>query len=329
MTALVLRLPDIHKRWPFPIVYSRWEDTVSPETLAWLESLSILSAAHLRKYHEPVNFCHLTSMAYAHFADREQFRVACDMLNILFVVDDITDNMSAAEVRQMSVISLEGLRDWETPRPSMEHPVGELHRSFSERFRGVASSYLVDRFITNYELHLKAVVDEADERDRNVAQYQCASTYFLYRTKSRRVFLNDARVVRVERLGNDLLQSAITNVDSQDIVSFNVEQARNAPHNAVIVVMHEWGLSAQDALDFVGRWYCEAAEEFLEAMQDLPPCSVTIRTRVKAYFHAIGTWVTSNYEWGLRTRRYFPADHKPLENGWVVPLLEVDGETQT
>ncbi|KAF7373087.1 Terpene cyclase [Mycena sanguinolenta] len=274
---------------------------------------------------------------------------------MLFVVDDITDEMSAAEARRMSVISLDGLRNWEIPRPSGEHPAGEMHRrqgysrrlayyphpscdSFSARLHRVASSDVLARFIANYELYLKAVINEADERDRNVVR-PSFDTYLTLRRETGAVImcfdlllvpaeipdsiLNDARVARMERLGLDLI------CVGNDILSFNVEQARKATHNAVVVVMHEHGLSVQDAMDFVGRWYCQTVEEFLEAMRDVPPCdSVIIRTRVKMYFAGIANWVTCNYEWSLRSGRYFAADEDPLESGWVVPLLDIEGKTE-
>ncbi|KAJ6455159.1 isoprenoid synthase domain-containing protein [Mycena sanguinolenta] len=293
MTVSVLRLPDIHQRWPFPVAYNRWEDPVSAQTLAWLESLFILSPAELRKYHRRVNFCNFWLTAFY---------------------------------------------NWKTPRPSGEHPAGEMHRSFSERLHRVANSDVLVRFITKYELYLKAVINEADERDRNVVR-PTLDSYLTLRRETGAVpmcfdlllvpdeipqgVLNDPRVARVERLGLDLI------CVGNDILSFNVEQARGDTHNAVLVVMYERGLSAQDAMDFVGKWYCEAVDEFLEAMRDVPPCgSVIIRTRVKMYFAAIANWVTSNYEWSLRSGRYFAADQDPLENGWIVPLLGIDGKTE-
>jgi hypothetical protein len=110
---------------------------------------------------------------------------------------------------------------------------------------------------------------------------------------------------------------------SQDILSFNAEQARGDIHNAVIVVMQEQTLSIQDAMDFVGAWYRETVEEFCTAMRDLPPCrSVAMRNGVKMYVAAIANWVTSNYEWSLRSGRYFAVGQDPAEIGWVVPLME-------
>ncbi|KAF7332895.1 Terpene cyclase [Mycena venus] len=331
MTAPVLQLPDIHKRWPFPVACNRWENIVSAETLAWIESLSILSDSQMKKF-RATNFCNFASMAYAYFTDVHHFRVACDLVNLLFVVDDITDEVSAQEVGCIAKISLAALRNWQTPRPQGEHPAGEMHRSFSERLHRVACPQILDRFIINYELYFKAVAAEANERDHRKIRSSFDS-YLTLRRETGAVticfdlllipetipsdILRDSRVVRVENLGLDLI------CVGNDILSFNAEQARGDTHNAVIVVMQERELSIQEAMDFVGQWYQQTIEEFCAAMLDLPPCpSFTIRNRVKMYFAAIANWVTSNYEWSLRSGRYFHAGEDPLESGWVIPLLQ-------
>ncbi|KAF8160449.1 isoprenoid synthase domain-containing protein [Mycena galopus ATCC 62051] len=330
MTA-VLELPDIHKRWPFPVAYNRWEDTVSVETLAWIESLSILSDFQMEKF-RAINFCSFASMAYAYLTDVHHFRVACDMVNLLFVLDDITDELSAQEVGYIAEISLAAFRNRQTPRPLGEHPAGEMHRSFSERLHLIANPQIFDRFLVNYELYLKAVADEANERDHKRIRSSLDSYLTLRReTGAVRIsfdlllipeeipsdILRDSRLARVENLGFDIV------CVGNDILSFNVEQARGDTHNAVIVVMRERELSIQEAMDFVGQWYQQKIEDFYTAMQDLPPCpSVAIRNRVKMYFAAIANWITSNYEWSLRSGRYFPDGENPLESGWVVPLLQ-------
>ncbi|KAF7350097.1 Terpene cyclase [Mycena venus] len=331
MPVPVLVLPDIHERWPFPVAYNRWEDVVSGETLTWIESLSVLSGRDMNKL-RAVNFCKFASMAYAYFTDVHHFRVACDLVNLLFVLDDITDQLSAAEARFITAISLAAIRDRETPRPQGEHPVGEMHRSFSERLHFVVNPHVLGRFIANYEKYLEAIVDEASERDHKIV-HSSLDSYLTLRRATAAVtvcfdllliphdipqdILRDPRVARVESLGLDLVCVA------NDILSFNAEQARGDTHNAVTVVMHQRGLSIQGAMDFVGAWYQETAQEFYTAMRDLPPCgSVTIRNRVKMYFAAIANWVTSNYEWSLGSARYFPPGHDPVESGWIVPLLQ-------
>ena len=83
-------------------------------------------------------------------------------------------------------------------------------------------------------------------------------------------------------------------------------------------------------MDSVGRWYRDRVEDFCTAMRNLPLCSsLYTRNHVKMYATGIANWVTANYEWSLRSSRYFPAGQDPLRTNWVVPLIEaVPGVTQ-
>lgn len=105
----VLELPDIHERWPFPVTLNRWEDTISTESLAWIESLCILSAPELRKF-KAANYAGLTSIVYASVTDVHHYRAVCDLIHLLFIVDDLTDELSAVEVQGIAEISLDALR---------------------------------------------------------------------------------------------------------------------------------------------------------------------------------------------------------------------------
>ncbi|KAF7328550.1 Terpene cyclase [Mycena venus] len=327
MTAPVLKLPDIHERWPFPVLHNPWQDIVGAESLSWMESLSIMSGSQMKKF-RAANFDILASMAYAHMTDMHHFRVACDLLLVLFAFDDATDEQSGQEARRTAEISLDALRDWKTPRSQGEHPAGEMHRSFSERLSLVASPKVVDRFIASYEMYVTSVAKEAHDRDtirpslhsylemrRNTGAMKPSFDILLIPHEIPDDILNDPRLIHVETLGRDLVCIA------NDIFSFNVEQARGDIHNAVIVVMHERGLSMQQAMDFVGTWYRDTIEELWTAMRDVPLCgSIAIRNRVKMYFAAIANWVTGNHEWSLDCDRYFPMGRGSVESGMIVPL---------
>ncbi|KAJ7657695.1 isoprenoid synthase domain-containing protein, partial [Mycena polygramma] len=325
-----LELPDIHDRWPFPVAYNRWEATTSLESIAWIESLCILSARRLEQF-KAANFGGLASITYSHFTEPLHYRVACDFVNLLFVFDDVTDELTTHEVQCLAELSLDALRNPEKPRPAGEHRVGEMHRSFSKRLHFVANAEVLGKFILNYDAYLGAVVDEASDRDhrqirssldaylalrRETGAVTCCFDLLLLQNKIPAGLLKDSSLKHLETLGLDLI--CIGN----DILSFNAEYARGDTHNAVIVVMHERRLSIQDAMNFVGEWYREHLEEFCTVMRDLPPCrSVVVRDRLRMYVAGIVNWVTGNYEWSLRSGRYFPAGQDPVEGGWVIPLL--------
>ncbi|KAJ6542937.1 isoprenoid synthase domain-containing protein, partial [Mycena capillaripes] len=307
----VLELPDIHVKWPFTVAYNKWEDSISQESLAWIESLSILSASEMRKFRK-AHFDVFASMTYAYFTDAQHYRLACDLVYLLFVLDDLTDELSAQDAQTITAISLDGLR-CSVKMIDLCH--AEPPHSFSERLHHLVNAEVLDRFMDNYEMYLKSVVDEAADREqktirssldsyltmrRETGAVKCCFDLFLIPHHIPSDILADHRIRRVETLGHDLV------CVGNDILSFNAEQARGDIHNAVIVVMHERGLSIQDAMDFVGGWYQEAVEEFYTVMRDLPPCgSVTVRNGVKMYVAAIANFVTSNYEWSLLSGRYF------------------------
>ncbi|KAJ7304569.1 isoprenoid synthase domain-containing protein [Mycena albidolilacea] len=324
-----LVLPDIHERWSFTVAHSRSEATISDESTAWIESLGILSGPRMKAF-RAANFGYFTAIVYGHFTDARHHRVACDLVNLLFVFDDLSDELPAQDTRTVAAISLDALCNWKMPRVAGEHPVGEMHRR--RRLHFISSAAVLHKFMHDYDKYLTAVIAEAEDRDRRTIRGSL-DTYLALRRETGAAtccfdlllipyeipgrILRDSRITHLEMLGLDLV------CVGNDILSFNIEQARGDTHNSVIVVMHERGLSSQDAMDFMGVWYREKVEEFCTAMRDLPPCgSVYMRDQVKMYVTAIANWVTGNYEWGLRSDRYFPAGQDPLGSGWVVPLLE-------
>ncbi|KAK7030049.1 terpene cyclase [Favolaschia claudopus] len=325
-----LILPDLHARWPFPSIRSHLAQTIPLETQAWIESLGVLSAP-LRKKFEASNFGELASIAHVHVSDAEKYRVCCDFLSLLFIMDDTTDDLGVNEVKAVFAIATDALKNHDKPRPIGENPIGELHRSFSERLHKVSRQNVMERFVLNYDLYAKAVIAEAEDREankirsldsylairRDTGGVICCFDLHLLCTEVPDEILRDEHLRRLETLGLDMI--CIGN----DILSFNVEYARGDLHNAVVIVMHENNLSIQEAISFVEILYQKMVDEFCRiAIHDLPACgSVTTRNAIRMYVAGITSWVTANYEWSLDCRRYFPGGRNPADTNWVVPLI--------
>jgi hypothetical protein len=101
--------------------------------------------------------------------------------------------------------------------------------------------------------------------------------------------------------------------------SFNVEQSRGDIHNMAIVLIHGEKLSVQQAIDRVGMWYHQRARDFVHAMSDLPVVAdKKVQDDIQKYVWGLGNWVTANYEWSLRTERFWngmmPFDEE-IKNG--------------
>ncbi|KAJ7644908.1 isoprenoid synthase domain-containing protein [Roridomyces roridus] len=348
----VFTLPDVHDRWPFPPFQNRWDDVVSLESLRWVESLGLRTPEQLEKF-RAAHFHGIASMAYPHVVDPEHYRIACDFVNLLFLVDDITDVLGADEVHKLTVIALDALKNPTGQGDSDEHPFANMHRtsvpiissnclihqhsandsSFGQRLQSVRpSASVLDKFTNNYDLYLRAVIEEAEERDtlkvrdtltsylelrRNTGAVTCCFNLLLLPFDIPEDVLADPRIAQLETIGLDLV------CVGNDILSFNVEQARGDIHNAVIVAMKEHGLSVQAAMDFIGAWYHRNTDEFCALMRDLPECKdLETRSQLKKYVAGLADWVTANYEWCLRSRRYDLDDKELGKGGWVVPLLE-------
>ncbi|KAK6966525.1 terpene cyclase [Favolaschia claudopus] len=326
-----LILPDLHARWPFPLNRSPFAKTIPSETLAWIEGLGILSTT-LRKKFQAANFGELVSIAYAHVSDPEKYRVCCDFVTVLFLVDDITDEMGVEEVRAVFAVARDALRNHDQPRPIGESPIGELHRSFSERLHKVSRQNAIESFLLNYDQYAKAVTAEAEDRETNKIRtldsylairrqtggVMCCFTLHLLGAEVSDEILRDERVQRLEALGLDMI--CIGN----DILSFNVEYARGDIHNAVVILMHERKLSIQEAIGFVDTLYQQMLDEFcrIAIRGPLASCdSMAMRNAMRMYVAGITSWVTANYEWSLDCRRYFPTGQNPTHTNWVVPLI--------
>lgn len=96
-------------------------------------------------------------------------------------------------------------------------------KSFSERFHLVASAEIMDRFLTNYDMYLKAVIDEANDSDhqtirssmdayltmrRDTGAVKCCFDLLLIAAEIPHgilKILGDHRITHIEKLGHDLI----------------------------------------------------------------------------------------------------------------------------
>lgn len=116
---------------------------------------------------------------------------------------------------------------------------------------------------------------------------------------------------------------------SQDIVSFNVEQARGDIHNAVIVLMEKQKLSIQEAMDFVDEWYQRRSSKFIDIMKEMEETldeSDRMQRDLKIYIKGLAQWVTANYEWSFETSRFFGPHHKDIYKARAVALMPKRGK---
>ena len=102
-------LPDLLPVCPFEGSESPHYSKAAPESSAWVNSYNILTNKKRAYFVQGSNEL-LVSHTYP-YADYEQFRTCCDFVNLLFVVDEVSDDQDGKDARRTGNIFLYAMRD--------------------------------------------------------------------------------------------------------------------------------------------------------------------------------------------------------------------------
>lgn len=103
-------LPDLVAICPFVCQRNPHYPDVSTKSSEWLLSFNVLDDAK-RAHFTQVDYGLLTAYVYP-TADEEHFKTCCDFINILFALDDISDEMSSPDASQMMVnVAAKAMKD--------------------------------------------------------------------------------------------------------------------------------------------------------------------------------------------------------------------------
>jgi hypothetical protein len=104
-------IPDFIKDCPSPRTINSDCD-VAPLSNAWIDGLSndfnVFSSKH-REFIIKCKFGLLATLAYPHHPPTH-LRTCCDLINTIYIFDDITDDQCYADVRREVDISMDALR---------------------------------------------------------------------------------------------------------------------------------------------------------------------------------------------------------------------------
>jgi len=87
------------------------------------------------------------------------------------------------------------------------------------------------------------------------------------------------------------------------------------------VVMHQYGLELQPAVDFVGEMCKRSIDRFVEAQKALPSWGEKIDKDVQVYVQGLADWIVGSLHWSFETERYFGKKGMEVKRTRVVELL--------
>ncbi|KAI0676414.1 terpenoid synthase [Trametes maxima] len=303
--------PDLIARCPYPLRYNPHCEVASEESKQWLMSGCKLSKKK-RDAFRGLKGGALTAMVYP-LADYDAFRVCCDWINYLFHLDNICDEMDDRATVSTASEILGALRDPHGFRPSSA--VGRLTQSFWSRLSATASPGAQRRFIETFELFFRAVTQQA--RDRESGNVPDLESYIAMRRDTSGCkpcwalieyannldlpdWVMEHPCVRgLEEAANDLVTW------SNDIFSYNVEQANGDTHNMIVVVQRQEKLDLQSAIDYVGALCEQCVDRFDTLRRALPSWGPEIDSQLQVYIDGLGDWMIGNLVWSFETERYF------------------------
>ena len=102
-------LPDLLSVCPIKGSTSPHYETAAAESRAWVNGFNMFHGEKLTFFLTGSNEL-LVSHTYP-YAEYEQFRTACDFVNLLFVVDEVSDDQNGKDARQTGMVYLNVMRD--------------------------------------------------------------------------------------------------------------------------------------------------------------------------------------------------------------------------
>lgn len=322
------------------IEYSPYKLRVNPyyQPLAaiseqWLDDHQVHPSARKRAAFEACNFGLLTAMCYPD-ADYDRFRVLCDYINTLFAYDDLTDEGGLRKdgdgTRKASDIIMNAIAHpftYET-----EFRCGQVFSSFWGRAIELGCSPGTQRRFLEYtDLYVQAVHEQVlhrardnilplDEfirlrRDTGALKMCFAMGEFGLNVDIPDVVFECPQIRIMEDCANDVV------VLSNDIYSYNIEQAQGDTCNIIEAAMKERGLDVQGAMDYAGELVKGRIDLYTATKAQLPSWGPKVDADVQRYLRVCEDWMTGGFHWSLESKRYFGEQVASVKKTLCVEIL--------
>ncbi|CCM04973.1 uncharacterized protein FIBRA_07171 [Fibroporia radiculosa] len=310
-------LPDLLSNVPFKSSFNPHYEEAATESSIWINSFKAVPDRK-RAFFLQGGSELLCAYAYC-YATRERLRTTCDFVNILFTVDEISDEQNGKDAHSTGRIFLNALRD-----PSWDDGsvLATMTKDFRSRLLQVDVPACHRRFVKHCEDYVNAFAVEAELRERQ--EVLSLDAYMPLRRENSAVRFCFGLFGYV--LGMDLpdevyehpvmVRMHLAAVDmvcwSNDLYSYNMEQAMgHTGNNIMTVLMNEKRCDLQTAADYVGVHFKTLMDSFLADKARLPSWGPKLDPVVAKFVMAMEKWVAGNCDWSFETQRYFgPACHE-------------------
>ncbi|PCH42339.1 terpenoid synthase [Wolfiporia cocos MD-104 SS10] len=319
-------LPDLIAMCPLKGSTNPHYVKAAAESSAWINSYNLFTDRKRAFFIQGSNEL-LVSHTYP-YAGYEQFRTCCDFVNLLFVVDEVSDEQNGQDARETGNVFLNAMRD---PAWDDGSALAKMTKEFRARLLQYSGPGCFARFLKHCEDYVDAVAKEAEYRERgqvlDVASFEplrrensairlCFGLFeFCLGSDLPDDVFQDSTFMRLYWAAADMV------CWSNDIYSYNMEQSKGiGGNNIVTVLMQDKGIDLQAASDLVGAHFDTLMRRFIATKKQLPSWGPAVDATVAGYVAAMEHWVIGNLEWSFETQRYFGALHAQIKDSLTVTL---------
>ncbi|TFY62809.1 hypothetical protein EVG20_g6566 [Dentipellis fragilis] len=260
----------------------------------------------------------LVSHAYP-YAAYDEFRTVCDFVNLLFVMDEVSDRQNREDAQDMGAVYLRVMRD---PTWDDGSKLAQMTREFRERFMTRVQPRSFARFLKLGEDYVHCVAEEAGLRVRG--EVFDLHKYTLIRRENSAVRLCFGMIERY------ILRAWIWSAGPMwDLYSYDMEQTKGlAGNNFLTVLMRTQGMTLQQASDYTGAHFKSLMDVFLAGKAELRSFGPAVDAEVKLWIECMQHWPVGNLHWSFETPRYYGDAREEIRRTRVVTLSPLDTDEE-
>ncbi len=329
--TLDYRLPDTLSNWPWSRNLSPAYKEIHEESSAWAELYQPFDQKGLYSFAN-CNFPMLASLTFSP-SSRDIVRLGSDMMSLWYVFSEYVAESDAAEAQSLRGVVIDALRNPTLPRPMGEKSIGAMARDFIARAIRVANGnqLCLERFLRETEIYTSALVEHHNFTSQQQNQWDPPRLRSLDAYFNAKRPLSGAQLafclvefglnLPEEVLTHSIITSLVLNavdliVIVNDINSYPYARARGGiteQYNIVTVIMNEYRLDLQRALDWLEIHVKKLTQTHLSTMARVPSWYIRgvsaeaddIDRRVGIYLSVLGQWVRGSDDWVFETDRFF------------------------
>ncbi|KZT64434.1 terpenoid synthase [Daedalea quercina L-15889] len=319
-------LPDLIALLPFKGSFNSHFEQAAKSSSAWVDSFRAVPDRK-RAFFQQAGSELLCAYAYP-YAGYDELRATMDLVNILFTVDEVSDEQNGKDAYKTGRVFLNALSD---PDWHDGSPLAQMTKDFRKRLLQFNVPACYRRLLKHCEDYVNAFTMEAELRERN--EVLDPESYIILRRENSAVRFCFGMFGFV--LGVDLpdeifehpvmMRLHLAAVDmvcwSNDLYSYNMEQAMgHTGNNVMTVLMKSKDCDLQTAADHVGVHFKQLMDSFQADKARLPSWGPEMDAVVAKFVMAAETWVVGNCEWSFETQRYFGVQREEIKRTRIVKL---------